>query len=679
MKWIFCKMVKHKKIVVTFYIIAAIFSIIMVKFVKVNSDLTDYLPKDSDSTIALHIMDEEFDSEIPNATLMVKDIELNDAAKLEDKLKDIDGVNDVSWATDDNTFDLPLEMLPPSTLEKYYKDNNALYTLTLDEDKRIDLIDEIREVSGKEIAVSGGFVNSKVSQATSGSEILKTVAIVILLAILLLMATLDSWLEPILLMLCLGVGVVLNSGTNIILGTVSSVTNTAASVLQMGVSIDYFIFLLHRYKEYKERGYKPEDAMIQAMLSSGSSIVSSSLTTIIGFLALVFMRYRIGLDMGIVLSKGVGISLICAFTFLPCLILTFDKLTSKTRHKILIEGAGAIPNIVLKLRIPAFIFFVVVLFPALNMQAKNQYYYGDSHSYKDSHYVAQERKEIADVFGESNTMVLLVPKGNIAKENMLADELSEIPELKSVTSYSETLGVSIPMDMVPDSLKEKLVSDEYSRSVLSFSLDVESEKTFNMIDKIKQITEKYYGNDFHLVGSSVSTYDLKKVISADNTKVNSIAVGAIFIILLISFKSVLIPCILTLLIEGSIWISMAIPYVTGNHLFYIGYLIVSSILLGSTVDYAILVMSRYLEHRVVKGLKESIHDSIASSTISIFTSGSILTIAGVLLNHFCTSQLTAQLGILLARGTVIAILVVLFVLPAMITVFDKVIIRKKVK
>ena len=662
----FRSILRHRKMVTLIFVLLIALCAWLGRFVQVNSDLTSYLPQDSDSTIALETMQQEFDGEISNCSLMVSGIPLSETTALAQKIAAVTYVTDVSWIGSSLPSSFPLEMLPDSLLSTYYRDGHALYTLTIHEEATSAVLDEIRALTDYETAFSGNFVNTKVAQATSNSEITRVVTIVIIFGLILLMLTLDSFLEPLLLLLCLGIAIILNSGTNIIFGTISAVTRTASSVLQMGVSVDYSIFLLHRYREYTEAGHSNEDAMAEACVSSLTSILSSSLTTVIGFLALLFMRYRIGSDMGLVMSKGIALSLLCTFTILPCIILLLDPLIAKTRHKAVFHSAGPIAAISQKIRIPATLLFLVLLIPAWIMQTNNSYYYGMSRLYKADHTVSLEAEKIEEVFGLSNTMVLMVPKGDTQKEYRLVKELEQEDDLASILSYVSIAGTSVPEEMMPEAVTSLFHSEHYSRIVLKYDANNESEETFALIERIKAAAGRYYGETAMLAGNSASVYDLKTVISADSIKVNLVAVAAIFLVLLLSFRSLLLPVILTLSIEGAIWICMAISYLTGSHLFYIGYLIVSSILLGSTVDYAILITARFRETLPELGASAALKKSITLSAISIFTSGLILSMAGFLLSLFCVNQLIAQLGILLCRGTLLAMVVVLSVLPGLL-------------
>ena len=671
MKSFFRRILVHRRFVLILYLIVVILCGYATTKVKVNSTLSDYLPPDSDSTIALSEMENQFTGKIPNAQMMVEGLTMREADRLEGKIRELDGVLDVTGIADQNMFDMPYDFLGEEAVKDYYRDGYALYTLTLDSDRGTDLMDELRALTDHKVSISGSFVDGKVTKENSGPEIFKVIGIVIAIAIVLFMLTMDSWVTPFLLVLSLLAAVAINSGTNIFFGTISSVTNTAANVLQMGVSVDYFIFILHRYREYRETGLDSVEAMSEAMTHSLVSVLASSLTTIIGFAALVFMRYRIGMDMGIVLSKGVAISLLCAFTLLPCMVLSLEKLIAKTQHKPLLQSAHGLAGISMRVKLPIMLIFLVLVIPALRLQSNNQYYYGSSHFYKDTHFVMEERNAIEAVFGKKNTVVLLVPKGQKSTEDKLIAELKEMPELISVTAYTEMLGTDIPYEMLPEDIRMLLISEDYSRMVLTLSIDEESEDTFSLLEQVKQTAQSYFGDQTHLVGTSVSTSDLKEVISADSLKVNLIAVIAIFVVLLFSTHSLILPIMLTLCIEGSIWISMAYSTLRGETLFYIGYLIVSSILLGSTVDYAILVTNRFREFLQEETPNVALRSSIAHSAISILTSGLILISAGILLSIICTDQLTGQLGKLLARGTMVAILVVLFALPGLLKLYAR--------
>lgn len=704
MQFLFRSVLRHRKLVLLGYLLAAVCAVFAAMRVKVNSDLASYLPKDAPSTVSLRVMEEAFGGDIPNARLMVKGISFEDALAFEEEIRGMEGVRSASFVSMADYLGLPAAQIPESMREASWRNGNALYTLTMDNEAKLDALEKIRAASGHETAVSGSFADAKTAQANSARELFTVVGVVVVFGICLLLLTLPSWLEPFLLVACLMTAVLLNAGTNLLFGTVSAVTNTAASVLQMGVSVDYFIFLIHRYREYQDKGLPEEEAMAQAMLHSGPSILSSALTTVIGFLALTAMRYRIGLDMGLVLSKGILISLVCAFTLLPCVLLSCGGAIRRTSHRVPITRAAHIASLSEKLRRPLLLLFLAALIPAFLLQGGNDFWFGASHSYKDSHSLMRERAEIEEAFGLSNQMVLLVPEEELAEQAAMEEALmTEIGEITSILSWPSAIQGTLLELFIPPHMKGMLISGGYSRSVLTLSLPEESEETFAAIDRIREIAAAYFGDSYYLAGASVSTRDLKAVISSDSLKVNLIALGAIFLVLLFTFRSFAVPLILSLTIEGGIWISMGMPNLAGSTLFYIGWLIVSSILLGFTVDYAILLTTRYREKlrslpgtaaaapgavlqmpaasgqqftevsppaavvtasALPDGMKNTaLRESISGCAVSILTSGLIMTVAGLLLGIFCTNQIIAQVGVLLAVGTVTAMAAVLLVLP----------------
>ena len=671
MQKVFEKLVIHRKAVIAFYVVIVVLCALLSTKVQVNTDLTEYLPSDSDSTIALTTMNEQFSDGIPNAQMMVSDIDILDAAKLEKQIRDVDGVLAVTGIADQNPYHAPYEALSEDAVSQYYRDGNALYTLTIDTEKRVVVLDELAGLTDKETSFTGSFVSAKSTQRSVTREIFTAVGIVVVFAILLFLLTLDSWITPLLLVGALLSAVAINAGTNIVFGSISSVTNTAASVLQMGVSVDYFIFILHRYREFKDQGLSAQDAMVAAMTHSLSSVLSSSLTTIIGFAALISMRYRIGLDMGLVLSKGVAISLICAFTLLPCLVLASGRLLKKTHHTPLVHDATALARASARVRKPGMALFGILLVVALAAQPLAHYYYGSSHLYPEEHQVTIDKEKIDAVFGQKNTIALLVPVGFPAEESQLARELEATPEVISVTSYATTVGYRIPPEAIFSDTRSELMSGEYSRLVVTLDADEESEETFALLDRIENTAQAHYQDKVHMVGTSASTKDLKQVITADNRTVNAIAILAIFLVLCLTMRSIKLAALLTLCIKASIWVSMLYAIVASDWLFYIGNLIVSSILLGTTVDYAILVTNRYREFSKTESTDKALHDSIACSAVSVLTSALILGAAGALLGFICTDQLTAQLGWMLARGTALAAIVVLFVLPGFLKLFAR--------
>ena len=519
--------------------------------------------------------------------------------------------------------------------------------------------------------MSGTAVNTATATEATSKEVSRIILFIIPICLIVLALTTTSWFEPILFMITIGVAILLNQGTNILFGEISFVTNAAGNVLQLAVSMDYAIFLLHRFAEFRENGLNPEEAMVQASVKSVTSILSSGITTVIGFAALILMRFKIGPDMGIVMAKAISLSLLTVLVLLPVLTLYCYKIIDKTEHKLLIPKFDRFSKLVKRIMIPLVVIFSIVIVPSYLAQTKNSFDYGSSRIFNENTKLGSDTKLIEDTFGKSNTLVLMVPKGDFTTEKELSNEIKEIPEVSSIISYVDNAGVEIPTEYVDESILSELISDNYSRMVINVKADYEGEETFNIVKKVRDIAAKYYSNSYFLAGESVSTYDLMDTITADNIRVNLIAIGAVFLVLLIAFKSLLIPVILVLSIETAIWINLGVPYFIDETLHYIAYLIISTVQLGATVDYAILLTNSYVENRRDYFKKEALLKTISSVTLSILTSAIILSLAGLLLGMISTHGIIKQLGALLAKGTVLSTTIVLFVVPGLLYILDK--------
>ena len=670
MRKLYESIVNHKKTVIVAFVMAMIVSAVCSTMVNVNYDINDYLPDGTASTVALDTMNEEYDMSIPNARVMVSNLTVAQALEMKQKLSEIEGVEDVTWLDDVIDTDIPLETADKDTVENYYKDNKALFTVTINEHTRIETVNAIRDLIGDDNSMAGAAINTAIAAQATNKEVKNIIFLVIPICLAVLFLTSSSWIEPILLLGSIGVAILINKGSNLMFGTISFVTNAAGGVLQLAVSMDYSIFLLHRFQEMREEGQAPKEAMINALCKSTGSILSSGLTTVIGFAALILMRFKIGPDMGLAMAKAIFLSLITVFVLFPVVLLYCYPLIDKTKHKSFLPDFGKFGQFVTKLMVPAVLVFVLFIIPCNLGQKENFFSYGSSQIFSTDTQIGRDTKIIEDTFGKSNNLVLMVPKGDLEKETELSKKLHDMPEVTSILSYVDNAGAEVPMDYVDNETLSKLISDNYSRLVLTVDADFEGEKTFNLIEEIRSLAKSYYGDKYLLAGESASTYDLMDTITKDNDRVNLIAIGAVFVVLLLSMKSITIPVILVLAIETAIWINLSVPYFTNDFVFYIAYLIISSVQLGATVDYAILLTSRYMEVRETASKKKTIVETLRSTTVSIMTSASILTIAGLLLWKISTHGILSQLGHLLARGTALSTLIVLFVIPGMLYIFD---------
>ncbi len=661
----------HRKAVLIFFAACAAVSFLCKPLVAVNYDMNAYLPEDSPSTVALEIMEQEFGGGIPNARVMLKDTTLPQALAYKEKLLQIDGVTEVTWLDDAIDVTVPLSMADKATVENYYKDNNALFSLTIADDKRVPAVDALRELIGEENAADGSAVATATATKGTVSEIPQIAAIAVLLVLLILLLTTTSWVEPLVVLCGLGVAIIVNGGTNLLFGEISFVTNAAGNILQLAVSLDYSVFLLHRFMECRKETDDVKEAMVNALCKSTSSILSSGLTTVIGFLALCLMRFGIGPDLGLALAKGIAISLIVVFVFSPALILSCYRLIDKTHHRSFVPSFTGFGKLVRRVMLPALALFALLLVPANLASNRNDFYYGSSHIFGEETQLGQDMAQIEEVFGRSDTYVLLVPKGNLAEEQRLSADLKKLPQVTGIISYVDMAGAEVPLDYLDGETLSLLMSEHYSRFLLSLDTDYEGKDAFALVEEVRQIASQHYPQEYHLAGEGVSTYDLMSTITGDMVKVNLIAILAVFLVLLVTMKSVLLPTILVLSIETAIWVNLAIPYFGGSTIFYIAYLIISSVQLGATVDYAILLTERYREMRRSYEKKEAIVQTLGSVTLSILTSGIVLTLVGFLLGIISTHGVLSQLGLLLGRGTLCSLGIVLFVLPGLLYLFDR--------
>ena len=665
---------KHRKWIISAFLVLALICGLLSKMVGVNYEFADYLPEDSASTKDIDTMYEEFSQSIPNLRVLIYDVSIAQALEYKEKIASIDGVEEILWLDDVVNVYEPLETVSENTIDTWYKDSDALFSVTVNENKQYDTVTAIREIIGEDNCMSGTAVTNALAPINTEKEVKLIMGIVLPIILIILLLTTTSWYEPVLFLFTIGIAIILNRGTNLMFGTISFVTNAAGSVLQLAVSMDYSIFLLHRFADNRKEGMDVETAMKNAVRQSMGSILSSGLTTVTGFAALILMKFKIGPDMGWVMAKAIVLSLICVLCLLPVLAVSTSKWIDRTKHKSLVPEFDKFSKFVYRMRIVMVVIFIVLLVPSFLASRGNSYLYGGSRIYTtDETQLGRDLIAVDEMYGTLNQVVVMVKKGEYDKEIALNQRFQDMTGVTSVISYVNTVGESIPEEFVPESKRAQLYSENYSRFILSLDTKEGKSGCFELINEIREVTKSYYGEDFCFVGDLVSTEDLKTTITADDVKVNFLAVVFVFVILVITFKSISIPIILTLVIEASIWINLAVPYFGGGSLYYIGYLIISSVQLGATIDYAILLTERYKEKRMEYKKKEAILETIKSCTISIFTSAFILACSGGALGLISTNGVLSQLGILLGRGAVLSFILVLFVLPILLVIFDRLI------
>ncbi len=661
---------KHPVRVILFFVLAAIISGICSLGVSTNYDFSDYLPDNAQSTVGLGVFKDEFGENLPNTRVLYTDVTLPEALYVKQSIEKIPGVLNVIWLDDIYDISVPLDMGNETVVEDYYRDQNALYTVTISKDTQLDTVQAIRSLLADRGAISGSLVETADAMSSSAGEVPKIMLFAVPLVLLVLLLTTSSWIEPLLFLITIGIAISLNMGTNLYFGQISFVTATSAAILQFAVSMDYSIFLLHRFAEYREEGLDTQPAMVLAVKKAFSTVSASALTTIVGFWVLVFMKFKIGPDMGWVLAKGIAFSLITVMIFLPALIMVSEKWIEKTKHRVIVRDVNKFASTMVKMQVVVLVIVALLAVPAFLAQGKADFTFGASKFFSADTQVGKEKAMIEESFGKSNQMVLLVPKVNLSTEESFSKDLEEMTYVSSVISYTNTVGKEIPTNLLSEDQSEQFFSKNYNRIVVISNLDVEGPAVFELIDKIRGAAQNYYGDSYHLLGESVSTYDMKVIISNDNKVVTWLAILGIGLIILLTFRNLLLPIVMVLVIESAIWINLSVPYFMETQLVYIAYLILSSIQLGATVDYAILYSDRYMDFRRTLAKKEAIIHTTQATMTSIITSASILGIAGFCLGLVSTNYAISQIGILIGRGALLSAGAVLFALPALLHIFD---------
>ncbi|MGG1629884.1 efflux RND transporter permease subunit [Rossellomorea sp. NRS-1567] len=664
--------IKHKKAVLIAFILVTVLSTAAQFFVKVNYNMVDYLPDDAQSTQAMDIMEKEFTGDVPDTRVMVTGVTIQEALEFKEKLEAIDGVSDVMWLDDMVDLKTPLEVADKETVENYYSDQNALFSISVRTGDEVRITDEIYELIGSDGAIAGEAANTASSQKMAGSESMYAGMLLVPLIILILVVSTTSWIEPLFFLTAIGVSVLINLGTNIFLGEVSFVTQSVAPILQLAVSLDYAVFLLHSFSDYRKVTDDPEEAMKLAMKKSFPAITASAATTFFGFIALTFMEFQIGSDLGVNLVKGIVLSFISVMVFLPALTLVFYKWMDKTKHKSFVPSFTGIGNKVLKWKVPSLIFVFAILVPAFLGQTNTSFIYGSGEQPENTR-VGSDFKKVEEAFGETTPIVLLVPKGDTAKEKELVEDIESLDYVTGVMAYVNQVGSEIPPEYLDKSITDEFYSENYSRIVINTSQGTEGEVPFSIVEKVEKAAADYYGDEALALGESVTLYDIKNTVNKDNVVVNVLTVVTIALVLLFSFKSITIPVVLLITIEAAVWINLSIPYFTNTPLVFVGYLIISTVQLAATVDYGILFTEAYTHYRKEMPAKEAMVRTLDEKTFSISISAAILSSVGFILWITSSNPIVGSIGLLMGRGALLAFIMVLLVLPAMLLVFDKVI------
>ncbi len=676
-KWI----TKHKNLILIIAVLLLIPSAFGYVSTRINYDVLSYLPNTLETVKGQDIMVDEFGMGA-FSMIIVEDMSMKDTAALEKKIEKIDHVEDVLWYDDVLDISVPTEMMPKKLKDAFFNGDAtmmiALFDETTSTDNTMEAVTQIRKTVGKSVYASGmsGVVTDIKNLALQEMPIYVVIAGALSLLVLLL--TMDSLVTPLIFLTTIGMSIVYNLGSNIMLGEISYLTQALAAVLQLAVTMDYSIFLLESYEANKKRFEGDKDrAMKHAIMNTFKSVSSSSITTIAGFLALCFMTFRLGMNIGIVMSKGVVIGVIACVTVLPAMILTFDKAIDKTSHKALLPEMEGLSKWIVKHYKIAIAVFVILLVPAMYGNSHYEIYYNIDTSLPDNLQSAVANKKLSEEFDMSNMhMVLLKNEGLTAKQkNKMSKEIEDVDGVKWVIGLNSMVGSNLPDSMIPTKITSMLKNDNYELMFVGSDYKSATDEVNAQIAKISKIV-KSYEKDGMVIGEAPLMKDLSDVTDVDLANVNYISIAAIFLIILVTFKSISIPVILVAIIEFAIACNMSVPYYTHTSLPFVASIVIGTIQLGATVDYAILMTNRYHKERLNgANKKEAIAIAHKTSIKSIVTSGLCFFAATFGVCLYSKIDMISSICTLLARGAIVSMIIVICVLPAALWIFDGVIIR----
>lgn len=644
---------------------------------RVNYDILYYLPSDIETMQGQDILMDDF-GKGAYAMLVCEGMSDKDVARLEDKVKEVDHVATVLGYSE-LASTIPPEMLPEDMQKVFYsEDGNAkllflFFDTTSSADETMDAITEIRSLTGDQCFLSSMSAIVTDTRDLVNQELTPYVVIAVVLCALVLALTMDSFLLPVLFLVDIGMAIIYNLGTNFVRGEISFVTMALVAVLQLGVTMDYSIFLYNAYKEHKANcpGDRKE-AMTRAIMATIDSVTGSSLTTIAGFIALCFMSFTLGLDLGIVMAKGVLLGVICCVTVLPAMVLTFDKAIEKTTHKSIHLHTEKLTDFIVKHYKVFAIIMLVLWIPSIFGYNRINVYYKLDNSLPAYLGSVQANKELEENFDMSSVSMVLVSSDLTRKEvKAMTEEMENVDGINFVLGLDSVVGSSMPEDLIPSDVKDVLESDNWKLLLVSSQYQVATDEVNAQCNELNTVIKNYDANGM-LIGEAPCTKDLIEITNHDFAVVSAVSIGAIFILILLVLKSALLPVILVVVIELAIYMNMSIAYYTGTTLPFIASVCIGTIQLGATVDYAILMTTRYKHERLLgEGREQSVKTALSYSMHSVFTSALGLFAATIGVGIYSDVDLISSLCILMARGALISMIIVLFILPSMLMLFDK--------
>lgn len=647
---------------------------------RVNYDILTYLPKEIDTMKGQDILLDEFGTGA-FSMCVVEGMEDQDISKMRKNMEKVDHVKKILWYDSLADLSIPKTMLPDKVQDAFINEDKdatlmvIFFDSSMSSDETMDAIEELRSVADKQCYISGMSAVITDTKNLSDKEVPIYVLIAVILAVIVLSLTMDSALIPVFFLLSIGMAIIYNLGSNVFFGEISYVTQALAAVLQLGVTMDYSIFLWHSYEENQERF--PDDkkrAMAHAISNTLTSVIGSSITTVAGFVALCFMSFTLGLDLGVTMAKGVIFGVICCVTVLPSMILVFDKAIDKTRHKAIIPDLGVISGWVVKHYKAFIVTFIIVLIPALWGYTHYEVYYDLAGTLPGNLDSVIANDKLDETFAMNSTHIILCDSSLEPKEvNEMMSKIDDVDGVKATLGLDSLVGPTVPREMIPSDIKEVVMDENYQMLMISSEYKVASDEVNDQCDKIEKIMKKYDKNAM-LIGEAPCTKDLITITNHDFNVVSTVSIGAIFLIIACVFKSISLPIILVAVIEFAIFINMGIPAFTGTKLPFIAGIVIGTIQLGATVDYAILMTTKYRKARY-NGVEkqEAITSALGASMQSVIVSALSFFAATFGVGLYSNVDMIASLCSLMARGAIISMFVVIFILPSMFMIFDKII------
>ena len=668
---------KHRKLILIIALLLLIPSIIGMKATRINYDILVYLPEDIETIKGENILSEDFDMG-GFSVVLLEDMSTKDIVKLEEKIRKIDNVEKVVSIADVLGSNIPVEMLPDDIKDKAYKDNETLMLVTFKEqissDATMNSVEELRKITDEHCKISGMTATVLDTRNLSDSEVVIYVIIAVILCLIVLELALDSYVAPVLLLLNIGIAILYNMGTNIFMGQISYITKAISAVLQLGVTMDFAIFLYHSYMQEKETIKDNNEAMANAISKTFVSVIGSSLTTIAGFLALCSMNLTLGKDIGIVMAKGVLLGVISVVTILPAMILELNNLIEKTKHKEILPKFTKIKDFVMKHYKAIVVAFLIILPVAFYGYQNTKIYYNLDKSLPTTLDSVVANTELKDKFNMTSMELLLVNKDMPDYEvNKMVEEIEKVEGIEWTLDYSKIGSMGVPKEALPEDIVSIFQSDKYQMILINSKYEMATDELNAQVETINQIIKKYDENAI-LAGEGPLMKDLVEISNHDFNSVNTVSIAIIFVIMIVVLKSISLPVILIAVIEFAIFINMGIPYYTNTVLPFIASIVIGTIQLGATIDYAILITTKYITARKEgKDKKEAIDGALGTSIGSIIVSGLCFFGATFGVGVYSKIEMIGSLCTLMSRGAIVSMVCVIAVLPSFLMIFDKLI------